>query len=516
MFAIGINYLNGWAMAAVDGAEKRCAEWPPHPDRIFMALAAAWFETGEDAAEGDALRWLEGLSPPSIGASDYKARSIVDCYVPVNDTNISSRVSSSSSDLKKAGLPVLPEYRTRKERRFPVAIPYDPNVYLVWPDIDLGPQRAALEQLSTKVTCIGSSASFVQVWVEEKGDLDVRWVPTDGVPNHSMRVPTLGRLDRLVRYYNQNTILEYNSMIAQASASQGKEKRELNKRIKELYPHPPKILRPTPGHWQGYHDRRKEPSKEVPDSTPGSNLVVLAIRGRRVPLTATLKLTQALRGAVMASCLAEPPPEWLSGHRSDGSPSTKPHMALIPLPFTGSRYADGRVMGVALVLPNGLDPTESKQYVDTFLFDQNGLPRIHKLFDGRWLECAIEIETGERPPMNLNVSTWTRKSRVWASVTPVVLNRHFNGHDRWDQAAENIKEACVHVGLPYPKEVLLHPISRVEGVPHAREFPTLPRKSDGGRRSHNHAMIVFAESVRGPVLVGAGRYRGYGLFRPMD
>jgi CRISPR-associated protein Csb2 len=46
MFAFGLRYLMGWAMAASDGQEKQRVEWPPHPDRIFMALAAAWFETG--------------------------------------------------------------------------------------------------------------------------------------------------------------------------------------------------------------------------------------------------------------------------------------------------------------------------------------------------------------------------------------------------------------------------------------------------------------------------------------
>ena len=29
MFGLGIYYLNGWAMAAADGAKKQRAEWPP-------------------------------------------------------------------------------------------------------------------------------------------------------------------------------------------------------------------------------------------------------------------------------------------------------------------------------------------------------------------------------------------------------------------------------------------------------------------------------------------------------
>ena len=87
---------------------------------------------------------------------------------------------------------------------------------------------------------------------------------------------------------------------------------------------------------------------------------------------------------------------------------------------------------------------------------------------------------------------------------------------KWQRAAESVKDMCGHIGLPRPREALLHPVSLVEGVPHAREFPQLTRKHDGGRRSHGHAVIVFDEPVRGPVLIGAGRFRGYGLCRPME
>lgn len=146
---------------------------------------------------------------------------------------------------------------------------------------------------------------------------------------------------------------------------------------------------------------------------------------------------------------------------------------------------------------------------------ETGLPREHRLFDGDWLECTVELDTRERPPANLDPRTWAAPSRVWASVTPVVMNRHFNGKDKWQRAAESVKDMCAHIGLPRPREVLLHPVSLVEGVPHAREFPQLTRKHDGGRRSHGHAVVVFDEPVRGPVLLGAGRFRGYGLCRPI-
>ena len=278
-------------------------------------------------------------------------------------------------------------------------------------------------------------------------------------------------------------------------------------------------MRPVPGRWQGYDRPRAESLPEaVPHSVFDPHLVVLAIAGKRVSLPATLKLTTALRGLLMRKCPEQPPPEWFSGHRRDGKASAAPHLAVAPLAFAGSQHADGRIMGLALILPRGLEPQEAGRCLEPILTDpETGLPRDDlRLFDGDRLECSIELETRERPPENLDPQTWTRASRVWASVTPVVLNRHFDGKDRWEQAAESVKNMCGHVGLPRPREVLLHPVSLVEGVPHAREFPQLARKHDGGRRRHGHAVVIFDEPVCGPVLIGAGRFRGYGLCRPID
>src|SRR3972149_3004971 len=70
MLAFGIRYLNGFVAAAEPDSHER-AEWPPHPGRVFMALAATHFQTGCEPAERDALIWLGGggegaapLGPP--------------------------------------------------------------------------------------------------------------------------------------------------------------------------------------------------------------------------------------------------------------------------------------------------------------------------------------------------------------------------------------------------------------------------------------------------------------------
>ena len=193
-------------------------------------------------------------------------------------------------------------------------------------------------------------------------------------------------------------------------------------------------------------------------------------------------------------------------------------MALAPLAFVGSQRADSRIMGLALILPHETKQVAVGRSLDPVLRDSaTGLPDEGlRLFDGNWIDCTISLETRERPPTNLKAETWTRASRIWASVTPVALNRHFDGDDQWERSAESVKDMCEHIGLPRPRDVLLHPVSLVEGVPHAREFPQLARKRDGSRHRHHHTVVIFDAPVCGPVLLGAGRFRGYGLCRPMD
>lgn len=521
-FGLGIRYLNGWAMTAADGAKREIPEWPPHPDRVFMALAAAWFETGQNVAEGEALRWLEALPAPGIEASGAERRLAPNSnrppksFVPVNDTARGRKIPESSnlSKLKDAGLALLPEHRGRQEKGFPVALPHRDCAYLVWHDVDPGSHREALANLARKVTHIGHSASFTQVWLERQPP-SPNWVPVQGVATRRLRVFGPGRLAYLEECANYAAVLAHAELTSCIESEKGKAKKALQIQLAARFgDRVPVSRRPEPGFWSGY-DRPPSATKEpTPHSVFDSALTVLRLSGHRLSLSATLTLTEALRGAVQKFC-PEPIPEWVSGHTPDGSPSGTPHLALIPLPFVGAQHADGRILGAALVFPRDVDPQEAARCLEPLLRESLGEPRAIKLYDGQWLECSAAIEQRESPPWNLRAEAWTRASRMWASVTPVGLDRHFDGRDKWDKAAESVKDGCERIGLPRPREVLLHPVSLVEGVPHAREFAHIKRKSDGGRIHQSHVVLVFDEPVSGPVLIGAGRYRGYGLFRPL-
>lgn len=540
MFSFALHYLSGWAMAAADGAKKEVAEWPPHPDRVFMALAASYFETedGDKAAERAALEWLEGLPPPLLAASGAEPRRVVTHYVPVNDPGLGGKKkiaelatapSVKLNALKDAGLGQLPEFRSRQPRTFPVVVPHNPVVHLIWPDAT-PPQHCleALRQLCRKVTHVGHSASLVRMWLDESPPPPT-WVPRNGLATHRLRVPGPGRLAYLEARCNREAVIRHADLLHEieqlkrrAKSVKGKEKKALDMEralkedtMRKEFPNgAPASLRPEPGLWQGYGPPDVEKEQTAPGSIFDPRLVVLTLKGHRLTLRSTLKLMEALRNVVMKHC-PQPVPEWVSGHTPDGRASSEPHLAFLPLPFVGREHADGRLMGVALALPRDLDPEEAAHCLNDLLRDENGLPRSIPLYDGQWFDCSVELEMRESPPWNLRSETWTGPARRWASVTPVVLDRHYDGKDKWERAAETVKTACERIGLPRPREVLLHPVSMFEGAPTSREFPPLVRKSDGGRMHHAHVVIIFDQEVEGPVLVGAGRFRGYGLCRPL-
>ena len=488
MTGIGIRYLNGWAMAT-HPADRERPEWPPHPDRIFMALAAAHFETGADPAEAAVLERLEAEAP-LLWAGPHRERETVTAYVPVNDS--ASPLKGSGKSVKPlAPLGSLPLGRDRQARQFPVAIPEVPRVHLRWPGLDLSSEeQEALAGLCAKVTRIGHSASLVQAWLEEApadgepSDGLAELVPVGGAPaRHRLRVPGPGRLARL-----------------RADFAAG--------------------VRPHAALWCGY-ETRPEPAAEP--ATPmtcfdPSLLVLRKVDGPDRGLESTQQITRALRDTILSHC-PEPIPEWVSGHGPDGTPSEQDHLAFLPLPHVGREHADGHLLGLALAAPRDVPTQERRRCLGPLLFDERGAARKIELRMGRLGLWTLQIEERELRPVSLRAETWTatppaEPARRWATVTPVALDRHPKGSGRWRQMEESIRRGCRRIGLPEPSEVVVAPVSLFAGAPAGRSYPLLPRGS-GGRIQHTHAVLIFDEPVAGPILVGAGRYRGYGLCRPL-
>ena len=219
-------------------------------------------------------------------------------------------------------------------------------------------------------------------------------------------------------------------------------------------------------------------------------------------------------------------PEVVSGHTPDGRPTRLAHLAIAPLAFAGFPHADGRVLGFALIPPPG-----------TTL---DGIERLHDAFERvasyRPDEERRVLELGG-PPLNgplhlapapdeglrkrsLSPDPYLEASSVWASATPIVLDRHLKRSDD-AKIRELVARACENAGVPRPDpdRIQVGKHSAVEGMPPARrlagEPPWTRWKAPESLQTRPlvHAIIDFGRAVPGPVLLGAGRFTGLGLCR---
>lgn len=524
MLTLGIRYLTGCVVASDPDSRIR-VEWPPHPRRVFMALAAAHFQTHDNfdfpraRAERAALEWLENLvEQPAIRARSSTPRATVTHYVPVNDDP-----GDSSAPVQSA--PGIS--RKRQPRNFARAWLDDEVVFLFWKKVEPPADIAdALATLCGKVTRIGHSISLVQMWLEQNPEaLAPTWLPDNEQPTRQLRIAAHGTLDYLERQFNRTDIEEFWRLNAVADhATDKKHRREARAELRDRYNNrTPVRLPPDAAAWHGYREADSEPEPEAPGSCFDPRLMIFELRRgesvyRSLDVIATLQVTARLREALFKRAAEEPRitlPESVTGHRSDGTPSDRPHVAIVPLPFAGYEHADGRLMGIALALPRDF-PADDRRALLRALARVDHLALSTLL--GKWQVVAPDLQ---RTAATLLSRTWTgapRGARQWATMTPFVSDRHAKAKDAVtyrEEIAADIRAASARIGIDTPVQVVVTSVSAHLGVPPAHQFPRLTRK-DGSERRHTHAILIFEEPVAGPLLIGAGRYRGYGFCRPLE
>lgn len=516
MLAFGIRYLNGFVAASEPDSHER-PEWPPHPGRVFMALAAAHFETGGDASEREALEWIETLdSPPRIHAGGASPRALVRHYVPVND-----RAGPAKAILQSA--PALT--RDRQERTYARAWLDEEVVYLSWPGAEPPDStRDVLGRLCGKVTRIGQSSSLVHMWLASPDEIkDPTWVPDANQPEIHLRVAGPGTLKHLERCFNKKEVDLWGDLVVKANdAANKKAQKAAREQLKKEHPEGrPVRVRPALRIFEGYaRPCSFAETATAPGTVFSPHLIVRAIEResgpyRELDLLCASHLVQRYREAILTKSndLPEPIRRLLSGHDEHGAPLEEAHLAFVPLAFVGHPHADGHLLGVGVVLPEGLAAEDRRHAL-------RAVARVDRLLLGRLGTWRINGATAMEPPWNLRSDVWTahpRGATHWSTVTPIAFDRHPKEKDRsavQREIAGLIAQAAVRVGLPAPRDVIVTAVSAHLGVPPAHAFPRLKRK-DGSQRRHAHAILVFDEPVRGPVLLGAGRYRGYGVCRPL-
>ncbi len=523
-FAITIEYLTGYAVAT-DHANREKPEWPPHPARVFMALAAAHFET--DASPEDkelervALEWLAALEEPALSlpeeaypgyASD---RTSLTVYVPVNDAT---------------GIDVLPAKRPRQPRMFPRVYVGDKPLHFIWSiEDDSGEHLRALETLCRKVTRIGHSSSLV--WVRLEHDIGGTAITHESSPDlgeFRLRTPSSGALARLKEAFNAEDIHAFHALTERADAVKGEARKLVLAQRSERFPlGQPGSQRPMFSISRGYGAVRPAP-REGQHSPFDPNLLVLKEADENTQsfgLESTLLITSALRAMIQKLSQVQPVPDWVSGHAGPSGPKLsdgRGHIAIIPLPFVDREHADGHLLGVAIVLPRDVPVNERGNVLGPILFDEKSNdPRTLKLTLGRAGFFKVERDTSFAIKFNLQPLTWTRASRRWSSVTPIVLDRmpkqdRVKERQAWNhEVAMIVSRSCTDQGLPDPIAVRVEKtpffVGSLRAMPGQGGFPLLRQGT-----FQVHAEIDFGVDVQGPILLGAGRFRGYGLCRPWN
>ena len=538
-FGIEVNFLTGRYVATCHNM-RRQHEWPPHPARLFSALAATWAEDEQSLAEREALEWLESLGPPVISASDATPRTVVSHFVPVNDTAVVARTwherraknvyqlvdQLSAAPIEPTGEPsrettqirsklakerrvetqttevgntnlssavkMFPELRNKQERFFPSVTPDEPRVVYSWrvdPPDQIG---KILDHLLQRVARLGHSSSLVSCRV-------IRDAPdaTHEIGGHdaNMRTVRSGQLSELERQFARHRGFQPRSL---PFVNVG------YRTIRETV-QADRVYEPdTVGDWVVFEFRHTD---------------------RALPATRTVELATAMRAAIFRYS-AEPIPEELSGHEPNGRPTRAPHLAVLPLPYVGFPRSDGRLLGLAISLPRTVSEVSRRALYRAIGNWEEAVGHDLRLVLGSRGVVHLTRLHGPIALASLRPSIWHRRSRLWVSATPLALPRHpgrLGGGSApartkaWERAEATVVATCVHVGLPEPVNVDLSLGPMLVGSRAASSFPPfLQHGSDGLaiRRQLVHASLTFEEPIAGPVMLGSGRFLGLGLMRP--
>ena len=558
MFAITIELLAGRYVATAYNDRDR-VEWPPHPARLFSALVATWAEGEPASADGEvevqALRWLERQPAPTIFASvvsEQERRTVAPMFVPVNDVSLVSEPSREKLDAAEVTLrdaaddktrakaqkdvdklrqkllddtakaiaaptksnkgdvaavdALLLERRTKQPRTFPSVAPQHPVIGFAWNDSTVPDELApGMARLLARLVRLGHSSTLVHAALAPASAIEAlsmtteRYTEDEAGGTEVIRWVMPGQVERLGRAFDLHRETE------------------------------PRVL---PARFVAYRRGKVPTSTRAPRGVLSGDFIVFArVDGPRLPSTAAVGVARQLRRALMAAA-PQPVAEIISGHAADSSPATKGHIAIIPLVHVTGSHPDGSIQGIAIALPTSCTAEERSAVIKAIghLERENGGVRGEpaiiplKLGEAGVLELQ-RIDIGGDGRSTLRRGTWSRPSRTWATATPVALDRHpgdLHDPDHTKRAAAfaaataSIKAALQTFGLPEPIDVDVVRSCALPGTAKPRTFPRFPANTDRLQRVLVHVRLVFAEPIAGPVLLGAGRFHGLGLFLPVD
>lgn len=497
-----------------DGGEP---EWPPSPLRVFQAFlhaaASCWREPQFASYARPAFEWFERLPSPQVVAPGHHFGTPYRIAVPNNDLDVWAAPISKGNEPKKQPN----ELKTMKQVR-PTHLSGEAIHYLYLLPDGRCPHEAVMKAAARSITHLGWGIDMVAadagvISLEEADHLaGHRWRPVQsgGVP---LRVPKPGSLADLVR--------RHDAFLSRLS-DEG------------FRPVPPlscfDVVR--------YHSPTAAPSQApaVPlaafeihrtlddqERKPGKSRFRAFHHVRRVATVAGM-----LRHAVadVARNLGQSE-EWVNAHvlgHGDGQLTANERLMFLPMPSIQPVSGVGGIRRVLVVgWPGCTEMADLRRRLNGAELndEKTSLP----------IAVLSQLATGDA-----QVQAFIKSSQTWSTVTPVILP----GHDDPDGLRRKYRNRVEEGGASAheQKHLLERLDSRIRALiwkafhqagwtPDALEGAELEYREVGWRRGLDlarhydlpplkypryHVRVRFARPVRGPVAVGAGRYRGMGLF----
>ena len=202
---------------------------------------------------------------------------------------------------------------------------------------------------------------------------------------------------------------------------------------------------------------------------------------------------------------------YVAGHNCNDVADHR-QFSYLPLPSMGHRHADHKVRRVMIAAPVG---------------DDRLLQHLVRRLNGQQLKPTAQTRLDSTPTLvrvqhDKVVRFYTQSANVWASVTPVILP----GHDdhKPDKTRKLIEKALAQSGIEQPCEFEWSAFSQFPKSLSAHKYGRNRRPVGYFRPSHLlsqtavHLKLRFHNGLQvpGPLVIGAGRHCGLGVFAPVD
>lgn len=481
-----------------DGGEP---EWPPSPLRLMQAIVAANADSiGTDGPLARSLRWLEHQPPPMIVAPRYESAAPYCLSVPNNAMDLVGKAWAKGNyfgtgDSNPATHRTMKTVRPRRMVKSEDEDNGD-TVHYLWP-VD---ESVSTEIISTlmaaarRMIALGWGIDLVvgdaeRVSATELAGLEgEHWSPTSIASPTAIRVPTPGTLEAL-----QNRHTEFICRMGDDG----------------FVPVPPL----TTFRMIAYR-RTTDPV--------GRPFVVFELRDDtsefcRYPQRKLIHIAGMVRHLATEAMKSSPPPgvddDWVeryvAGHRPKGDTDHR-QLSYLPLPSIGREHADQIVRRVMITAPHG---------------DERLLEHLARRLAGQQLVPERGDEFGNAGPPTLvrvhrdNVARcYTQPANRWASVTPVILPGH---DDKKPAKTRNLIEAALaQSGIEQPCEFDWSAHSQFRKSFSAHKYDRDGKPTGYWRPDHLqtqtavHLRLRFKDDLQvpGPLIIGAGRHCGLGLF----